>query len=967
MSTILPADAPDLPRAVAFIDTGVADWRTLAGRMPPGMEIVLIPSGQSGLARMAEWAAAHPGYGAIHVLSHGSEGALRLGTDLLDTARLADPGVQAALAALGRSLAPDGDLLLYGCSAGSGAPGASFIAQLATLTGADVAASDDATGSPRRGGDWALEVRHGAVDTPPLHPAADGVLLGNATLSVAAATISDSDGMGGPDDNPGATLDSGEAGSAAGGGIQIGFFDKNGNPNGIVSLANLEIVLGSPNYPWTVFYHSTGGADDYNFSSDYPTNYTRHMTIRKQDGSDFSLKELIPVFLDAKMTLVVEGFLNGTSTGSVEYLTDGTMRRVVLGTLFTETSKFNRVDEVRVTGKRYLDSGDTALADGTLSLLDATYVYFQSVTVGDPIGGNTAPTYLAGSTALVVSEGAPATDLMSLLHVSDSDGGQTLTWTQGSAPSHGTLTFTGASAASGSTDIAPGGTIAYTPATNYSGSDSFTVEVSDGTASATRTITVTVNDINPSLSGGTFSVAENSANGTAVGTTGDSNGLSYSITGGNTGNVFAIHSSTGAITVNGSLNHEATSTYSLTVAVDDEDADLTADSTATITVNVNNVNEAPTALNVSGTSLGASAATAGAAVGTLGTIDPDAGDTHFYTLALGNGTNDADNSKFQVVGQTLRIGGSALPEGNYHILVRTTDTGGYYLNQPLTLTVTDDTPPTVAAVSSTAANGTYAAGDLLPITVRFSEAVTVTGTPQLTLETGTTDRVIPYTGGSGTDTLTFGYTVQSGDSSIDLDYAATTALALNGGTIQDAAGNAATRTLPAPGAANSLGDAKSIVIDGVAPTVSSVSSPAADGTYTTGDVIPVTVTFSEAVNVSGTPQLTLETGSTDRVIDYVSGNGTHTLTFNYTVQSGDTSADLDYAATSALVHNGGTIRDAAGNAATLTLPPPGRGQLPGEQQGDRHLDGAGTQRRHLRREYRRPVRDGREPGRGQPR
>ena len=60
----------------------------------------------------------------------------------------------------------------------------------------------------------------------------------------------------------------------------------------------------------------------------------------------------------------------------------------------------------------------------------------------------------------------------------------------------------------------------------------------------------------------------------------------------------------------------------------------------------------------------------------------------------------------------------------------------------------------------------------------------------------------------------------------------------------------------------------------------------------------ITVTFSEAVTVSGTPQLTLETGSSDAVVNYTSGSGGTTLTFNYTVASGHTSSDLDYKATS---------------------------------------------------------------------
>jgi chitodextrinase len=67
----------------------------------------------------------------------------------------------------------------------------------------------------------------------------------------------------------------------------------------------------------------------------------------------------------------------------------------------------------------------------------------------------------------------------------------------------------------------------------------------------------------------------------------------------------------------------------------------------------------------------------------------------------------------------------------------------------------------------------------------------------------------------------------------------------------------------------------------------------------------------------------LETGITDGVARYASGNGTATLTFNYFVKSGDYSSDLDYVSWGSLVLSGGTIRDTAGNAARLTLLPPG--------------------------------------------
>ena len=236
---------------------------------------------------------------------------------------------------------------------------------------------------------------------------------------------------------------------------------------------------------------------------------------------------------------------------------------------------------------------------------------------------------------------------------------------------------------------------------------------------------------------------------------------------------------------------------------------------------------------------------------------------------------------------------------------------------------TTSATPSVSSVSSSSADLRYKVGSTISIQVNFSAAVTVTGTPQLTLETGATDRIINYVSGSGTTALTFTYTVQAGDTSADLDYAGTSALALNGGTIRNSSAVNATLTLPTPGAANSLAANKAIIIDTTAPTVSSVNSSTGNASYGASSAISIQVNFSEAVAVTGTPQLTLETGATDRTINYVSGTGTTALTFTYTVQAGDTSADLDYVSTTSLALNGGTIRDLATNDAVLTLASPG--------------------------------------------
>ena len=71
----------------------------------------------------------------------------------------------------------------------------------------------------------------------------------------------------------------------------------------------------------------------------------------------------------------------------------------------------------------------------------------------------------------------------------------------------------------------------------------------------------------------------------------------------------------------------------------------------------------------------------------------------------------------------------------------------------------------------------------------------------------------------------------------------------------------------------------------------------------------------------------METGTTDETVNYSSGSGGSTLLFDYTIQAGDTSANLDYHDTGALTLNGGSVRDGAANDATPTLATPATGWL----------------------------------------
>jgi gliding motility-associated-like protein len=109
-------------------------------------------------------------------------------------------------------------------------------------------------------------------------------------------------------------------------------------------------------------------------------------------------------------------------------------------------------------------------------------------------------------------------------------------------------------------------------------------------------------------------------------------------------------------------------------------------------------------------------------------------------------------------------------------------------------------------------------------------------------------------------------------------------------------------------------------IDAIAPVIASVSVPA-NGTYVAGENLDFAVEFSESTTVDqlgGTPYLsvTLNTGGLV-MAKYVSGSGSSTHNYRYTVKATD--KDLDGILPGALTLNGGTIKDAAGNNAVLTL------------------------------------------------
>ena len=125
--------------------------------------MVTLDSTRSGFDQIAETLSGHSDLSAIHFITYGSDEAIALGSDWLDHDNLTSR--RNAVSAWGDTLKQSGDILFYGCNLAAGSDGQSLLNDIAAITGADVAASDDPTGAARLGGDWELEFQIGPIET----------------------------------------------------------------------------------------------------------------------------------------------------------------------------------------------------------------------------------------------------------------------------------------------------------------------------------------------------------------------------------------------------------------------------------------------------------------------------------------------------------------------------------------------------------------------------------------------------------------------------------------------------------------------------------------------------------------------------------------------------------------------------------------------------------------------------------
>ena len=184
---------------------------------------------------------------------------------------------------------------------------------------------------------------------------------------------------------------------------------------------------------------------------------------------------------------------------------------------------------------------------------------------------------------------------------------------------------------------------------------------------------------------------------------------------------------------------------------------------------------------------------------------------------------------------------TGLADGAHTIVASETDAAGNTGTAALAFTL-DATAPKATAITASPASGDLDAGKTVSLTVTFSAPVYAGATSYLALNDG---GHAVYAGGTGTGVLTFTYTVAAGQN--------TAALAVTGASagFQDIAGNVPTFSgvvgaLPGP-----------LQIDTTAPTVTQVTASPASGEVKAGALVHVTLATSEAVTVTGTPQLLL--------------------------------------------------------------------------------------------------------------
>ncbi|WEE79667.1 Ig-like domain-containing protein [Comamonas testosteroni] len=887
---------------VVFVDNRVQDYQQLISGLKPGTEVVVLDSSKDGLQQIADYLNGRSDLDAVHLISHGEAGKIQLGRDWLDSSTL--DSRSETLARIGSALSTDGDIFLYGCNVGSSSVGQNYILNMAGKTGADIAASSNATGSAARGGDWVLETSTGSIEQSIVwktSPTDYAGLLANGTLTFTSnSNVSGGvarDGQGGSSDLPGITLEIFNIQDTDGTrdtqpGSEIKWFDNS--------------YLSSPQAGYTALTNELNAG-------------SKGMAIKSSDGSPFQINGFTYYNWGEteNATYTVKGYLNGAEVASQEFtVIYDKVRQASDVTTVSLGSAFDYVAEVRL----YISAG------GYLGDQSASNHSINNIQIADAVAPLPSATIAMSRAALKIGETSTVTfafnmavtgfttaDLTvpngTITGLASSDGG--LTWTGLFTPNSSvtdstnviTVNLAGVNAVSGGlAGVGTADSVNYSIDTAAPTIASVTSSIGNGTYKAGDVISVQVNfgesvtvSGTPQLTLETGSTDRTvnyaSGSGTSILT------FNYTVQAGDTAADLDYISTSALVLNGGTIRDVAGNDAVLTLAAPGSAGSLGANKDIAI-------NSAPSIGNLNGDSV------AWAGVGNTVTLDSSANvtfnDTEFGALNGGNGdwagailsvqavggALSSDIFGFNTVGANFTISGSTLQSGG-QTFATFTSTGGV-----LTITFTSSgTSATTALINDVVWHITYRsdtpAGDA---TIRFSlndGSSTATANTTVTsdtiyitntTDTGTIDRsngvsfseavAIAAADGTGSQTLIFTSAFSSGitwtatftPTSNITD--ASNLVTLNNAGVTNASGNGGVGTT----------DSNNFAIDTLRPTATIV---VADTALKVGETSLVTITFSEAVSGFTNADLTIANGTLSAVSS-ADGGITWTATFTPT-------------------------------------------------------------------------------------
>ena len=182
----------DEGRNLIVIDSRLTDYDLLVADLEASQiafDLIELDETKDGIEQITTRLNGEVRYGAVHIIGHGEHANLQLGSTELSASNIND--YQAELFSWRTGLTGDADILLYGCDVAQSAEGIGFIDRFTELTGADIAASDDVTGSAKQGGDWEFEYTVGAIQSDVLFSAAVQESWQGTLATITVTTLDD--------------------------------------------------------------------------------------------------------------------------------------------------------------------------------------------------------------------------------------------------------------------------------------------------------------------------------------------------------------------------------------------------------------------------------------------------------------------------------------------------------------------------------------------------------------------------------------------------------------------------------------------------------------------------------------------------------------------------------------------------------------------------------------------------------